>query len=87
MTAAVKNRVMILGGLFGSGLKMWWISGNFPYLSGFSAAGGGAEGSNSIFKSNAGLLYGVEVPKDAMMREALRVFDEARNWVGRSLWL
>ena len=30
ITAAAKTNVMIFGGLVGSDLKMWWISGSFP---------------------------------------------------------
>lgn len=30
MTAAANTRVMIFGGLLGSDLNMWWISGSFP---------------------------------------------------------
>lgn len=49
--------------------------------------GGGDEGSNSIFKSNAGLRYGFTEPKDPITSDALKVLDPERNWVGRSLWL
>ena len=30
ITAAAKTNVMTFGGLVGSDLKMWWISGSFP---------------------------------------------------------
>jgi hypothetical protein len=30
ITASAKNSEMTLGGLLGSGRKMWWISGFFP---------------------------------------------------------
>jgi hypothetical protein len=31
-TIAVKARDMIIGGLWASDLKIWWISSSFPYL-------------------------------------------------------
>ena len=35
-TAPTKNSEIINGPLLGSALKMWLISGSFPYLNGFS---------------------------------------------------
>lgn len=87
ITAPAKTIVIIFGGLFGSDLKVWWISGSFPYRRGLSTDLGGDEGSNSIFRSNAWLLYGFDEPKEAMTSDALKVWDLDENWTGKSLWL
>lgn len=86
-TAPANIMVIIFGGLCGSDLKMWWISGSFPYRRGLSTDEGGAEGSSSIFRSKAWLLYGFDEPKEAMTRDALKVCDLDANWTGKSLWL
>ena len=86
-TAPANTMVIIFGGLFGSDLKMWWISGSFPYRRGLSTDEGGAEGSTSIFRSKAWLLYGFDEPNEPMTRDALKVCDLDANWTGKSLWL
>ncbi len=66
ITAPANTSVTIFGGLLGSALKVWRISGSLPYLSGLSGAANGAFGSSLTFKSKTWLLYGFEEPKDAM---------------------
>lgn len=56
ITAAVKKMEITLGGLVGSGLKMWWISGSFPYRNGFSWEADDALESVLIERSKAGPL-------------------------------
>ena len=83
-TNTVKTKDMILGGLFGSALNIWWISESLPYRKGFSDFGAGTFGSVWIARSKALLLYGLEVPNDAIMREAESRSDVVRSCVGMS---
>ena len=83
-TAAVKTKVMIKGGLVGSDLKMWWISSSLPYRKGLSCDGRGEAGSWAIVRAKAGLLYGFEEPKDAMIRDADSGSEEDRRATGMS---
>lgn len=78
-TAPRNTRVITMFGLFGSGRKMWWISGNFPYRSGCSAAGIGTFGSSSIARGKASLLYPSDAPKEAMTMLAVKGDDERSN--------
>ena len=78
-TARTKNIEMILGPLLGSGLKMWLISANFPYLNGFSYFGLGALGSAWIARSKTWTPRGFEVPEDARRRVAWRGFDAVKS--------
>lgn len=75
---------MIIGPLLGSDLKMWWISGNCPYLNGFSYVGRGVLGSNVNSRLKTWLLNAWEVPKEARSRVAVRGLVEVRSWTGRS---
>ena len=83
-TAAVNTKVMIRGGLVGSVLNVWWISSSFPYRTGFSWDGRGEAGSCAIVRSKAGLLYGFDEPKDAMIKDAERGPDEESSGIGMS---
>ena len=83
-TAAVKTKVMMSGGLLGSVLNMWWISSSFPYRSGFSWDGRGEAGSCAMVRSKARLLYGLDEPKDAMIKDAERGADEESKGIGMS---
>ncbi len=49
-TAPVNKRLNTIKGLLGSDLKMWCISGSFPYRRGFPAVGMGVFGSLAILK-------------------------------------
>ena len=84
IAAIVKNNTMTMFGLLGSALKIWWISGNLPYLKGFSPCVGGALGSSAMAKENAGELYPVDEPKEPITMEAESEEELRRNWVGRS---
>ena len=86
-TARTKNKEIIFGPLLGSALKMWWISSNCPYLSGFSYFGRGALGSRVISRLNTWLLNGWEVLKEARRRVARRGCLEVSSWIGRSFWV
>ncbi len=65
------STIMILG-LFGSDLKVWCISGSFPYRRGFSVWAVGALGSFSVESVKAAALYPLDEPKDAITMEAER---------------
>lgn len=65
-TAPRNTKLMTMFGLFGSDLKLWCISGSFPYLNGFSCEGIATLESRSRVSENALLLYPVEVPKEAI---------------------
>ena len=75
--------IRTLGDL-GSDLKIWCISGNFPYLSGLSVLPTGTPWSVFTFRVKISELYPVEEPKDAITRLAETLESLFRNCVGRS---
>lgn len=78
-TAPVKIRLKTILGLLGSGLKMWCISGSFPYRRGFPVVGMGIFGSIAIFKEKMRSLYPCEDPKDPSTRCASTGFEDLRS--------
>jgi len=70
MTASAKKAEMTTGGDVGSSLKMWLISGRFPYRTGESGIENGALGSRTTLSEKALLLYGADDPKEAIISSA-----------------
>lgn len=83
-TAPEKNKEIMMFGFLGSARKIWWISGSFPYRSGFSSLVEEPDESVSIANVNALLLYPAEEPNDAMTMLASRLRGERRKAAGRS---
>lgn len=77
--ASTKKRLIIFGGVRGSDLNMWWISGFATYRSGSAGAIGGETGSVWIMRSKAWLLYGFDVPNEARMTDAFNGLSEVTN--------
>lgn len=82
--ATMKNHDIATGGFFGSALKIWLISGSFPYLSGFSYFGGAAFGSVLMSRLKTWLLNGCEGPNDARRRVARSGWEDVSSCTGRS---
>lgn len=85
-TASTKAKLMIFGGLFGSGRKMWCISGCLPYRSGVSAAGAALLGSGFTSMSKSLVDRPLAVPKEPMTMLAWSGFVDWRSCTGRFFW-
>ena len=75
----MKTKVINFGGLLGSALKEWWVSGSLPYRKGFSGTDIGVFGSILIERSNALEMNGFVDPKDAIEMAAESELDEERS--------
>lgn len=69
-TASANTREMILGGLWGSARKMWWISSSLPYRRGVSYLGAGALGSILTSMLKTGEMEPLTEPKEPRTRLA-----------------
>ena len=56
MAAPANTNTTTMLGLLGSDLNLWWMSGSFPYLNGFSGEAVGVLGSCSTDREKAGAL-------------------------------
>ena len=81
----MKIKLKTFGGDFGSGRKMWWISGLTVYLSCAGALDEAARGSDSRLNSKTFELYGSDEPKEAMTRRTSSARSLARSGRGISL--
>lgn len=86
-TASAKTIDTIMGGLFGSSRKMWWISGNLPYRRAGSYCGVEAMGSSWTSMLKRGVADAAEEPNEPRTRLAVRGALERRNCTGRSFWV
>jgi hypothetical protein len=77
-TASVKKIETILGGTRSGSLKIWWISGSFPYRTGFSYCGGVAAGLSTRSMSKMGRTRPSDEPKEPMTMLAWSGFLERR---------
>jgi hypothetical protein len=77
---------MILGPLWGSDLKMWWIAGFLEYRSGWVYFGLGVLGSRSMVREKRCDERGVALPKEARRIVARRGEGELKSGRGRSFW-